>query len=134
MEKFHIRFGIGVGEEEARHRFVNRSINEIFSKFFYNLHDHYEIQRRILTRLGESNQNNRSIVDYHLKNDFFKHLHAIEAFYDSLDSSLGSSYWGKRSELEKRVLNLLALSEVDLGIRWEKAIFFHPGRNYLIRL
>jgi len=54
MEKFHIRFGIEVGEEEARRRFVNRSTNEIFYKLFYNLYDRDEIKRRVLTHLGES--------------------------------------------------------------------------------
>jgi len=131
MEKFHIRFGIEVGEEEARRRFVNRSTNEIFYKLFYNLYDRDEIKRRVLTHLGESDWEIQSLMDY-LKNDFFRHLQTIEALYDSLygGSSL-INYYNDKKRLDQIIPNLLALSEVDLGIRWENGRFL-PSRAELL--
>jgi hypothetical protein len=131
MEKFHIRFGIEVGEEDARRRFVNRAINEIFSKFFFDLRESHNIQRHILTRLGESDWINQSLVDYHLKNDFFKYLQAIEAIYEALKPSLTNLVHGKREELDQIVNNLLALSEVDLSIRWENGRFLPSRAEFL---
>jgi hypothetical protein len=129
MEKFHIRFGIEVGEEEARRRFVNRSVNEIFSSFFYELHDRGKIQRLILTRLGENYRTHQSLMD-HLKNDFYRHLQAIEALYSSLDPRYGP-YYGDRDRLEGIILAILGLSEVDLGIRWKNGHFL-PSRAEIL--
>lgn len=127
MEKFHIRFGIEVGEEEARHRFVNRSTNEIFSSFYYNLPDHHKSKRYILTRLGESDWINIDLKA-HLRDDFFRHLQAIEALYASLDPS--KNYYD-RKRLESSIVMLLDLSELDLGIRWENGRFL-PSRAELL--
>lgn len=127
MDKFHIRFGIEVGEEEARRRFVNRSTNDIFFSFFYNLYDHDKVKRYVLSLLGESVWMHNSLMDY-LKDDFFRHLQAIEALYSSLDQP---PYYGKPKELEWVVLTLLELSEVDLGIRWENGHFI-PSRAEIL--
>ena len=127
MDKFHIRFGIDVGEEEARSRFVNRSLNEIFFSFYYSLSDHHKIKRLVLTRLGQSDWINMSLKD-HLKDDFFIHLQAIEALYISLDRDQN---YRKRDELKRIVLTLLELSEVDLGIRWENGNFL-PSRAEIL--
>jgi len=126
MEKFHIRFGIDLGEEEARRRFVNRSVNEIFFSFYYNLYDYNKIKRRIFTLLGESDRDNQSLLD-HLEDNFLRHLQAIEAFYAAIETSDS----GNRKKLERLVLNLLSLSEVDLGIRWENGHFL-PSRAEIL--
>jgi len=70
-------------------------------------------------------------VDYHLKNDFFRHLQAIEALYEAIDLSLTSFNYGKNEELDLIVQNILALSEVDLGIRWENGHFL-PSRAQIL--
>ena len=134
MEKFHIRFGIEVGEEEARRRFVNRSINDIFGNFFNKLYNNFEIQRRILTRLGEINLPNRSTLYKYLMDDFFKHLQAIEALYDSLYGDHHQSiinYSSDKRRLDQIVHNLLELSEVDLGVRWENGHFLPSRAEFL---
>lgn len=135
MEKFHIRFGIDVGEEEARRRFINRSINEIFGKFLTNLYDNYEIRGRIFTRLGEINTTDFAALYKYLIDDFFKNLQAIEALYDSLYDNPQSfiSYSSEKRRLDQLVQNLLVLSEVDLGIRWEKGHFLHSRAEFLDR-
>lgn len=133
MEKLHIRFGIEVGEDEARRRFINRSMNEIFTSFFYSIYNHDEIRRLILTRLGESSLMGNTLT-YYLQKDFFTHLQAIEALYDSIGplfSSAGGINIGKQEELDGIVNNLLALSEIDLGIRWQNGRFL-PSRAEIL--
>lgn len=133
MDKFHIRFGIEVGEEEARRRFVNRSMNEIFSTFLYNLYDSHEIERRVITRLGEIYWGGVLLQD-HLKGDFFRHLQGIKALYDSLYGGTSLiNYYNDKKRLDQIVLDLLALSEVDLGIRWENGHFL-PSRAEILDL
>jgi len=68
----------------------------------------------------------RSIEDY-LRDDFYNYLRAIEAFHASLDTFDSIN----RSRLDCIVLYILAISEVDLGIRWENGRFLSSRAEIL---
>ncbi len=123
MEKFHERFGIEVGVEEARRRFFNRAYNQVFDHIDTWSEDNEKIKREIATGLGEKYTPGFT-VDYYLKNDFHRALLALECFYWAVDDFV-------RSSLDETIPGLLAESEVDLGIRWENGRFIPAGAEIL---
>ena len=122
--KFHERFDIDVGLEEARRRFVNRAFNLILESFiFQNGLDSRMITREIVTALGESYFWNRELRK-DIKDDYYKTLQAVEACYHAIPHH-------RRRELVPLIDRLLKESEVDLGIRWEDERFVKSGAKQL---
>jgi len=129
-EKFHERFDIEVGLEEAKRRFVNRAFNSIFEDFlFERVHsreDLYRIQRNIVTKLGKRYEYNQPLCEY-VGKDFYTVLRALEALWDGIPIYLRHT----KENLESRIVWLLHESEVDLGIHWENGYFVRTGAELL---
>jgi len=129
-EKFHERFGIEIGIEEAKERFVNRALNSIFEDFLSLCVDfsdyRYRVQRDIITKLGKRFQYQQSLTEY-IENDFHLSLRALEAFYEVIPMFLGHL----KGTLESKILGILNESEVDLGVRWENGYFIKSGAELL---
>ncbi|MGE3537919.1 MAG: hypothetical protein AB7N91_10860 [Candidatus Tectimicrobiota bacterium] len=122
--KFHERFDIAVNLTEAQQRFINRAYNEVFLSFFYDLNDNtrFGIHRAIASTLGDRYAFNQSL-DELIGADFLRNLHAIEAFFAALPY--------KHREADLLIQDLLAQSEVDLGIEWRDGRFLRKGVGLL---
>ncbi len=129
--KFHERFEILVDIEEARKRFVNRTYNEIFCRFFhsdiFSNNDRYYLSLTIATALGEYYYYNKPIEDY-INRDFFRCLHALEAVFDYTQKKRIQNYI---LILNQHILRLLEISEVDLGVKWDNGKFIKSGVKLL---
>jgi hypothetical protein len=131
---FHERFEISIPVEEAKRRFIKRANNMIFDFFhsdiqnrpyLYDLPRDIEhiLNRLISYRLGENYLDMSEITEY-IKDDFFKCLQALEAFYQPLNNKA-------QEDLNSMIEMILADSEVDLGIRWEAGRFVPAGARLL---
>ncbi len=111
-EKFHERFKIPVPIDEARKRFVSRVRNEALGRFFYRIPDgvRHEAEGTVLTILGIENRYPQTLGEQ-IGNDFWGNVRGVEALFIALNIA------GCARSLEPIILNILSLSEVDLGIR-----------------
>jgi hypothetical protein len=123
LMKFHERFDINVGLEDAQRRFANRVYNELFVGFVYAQESLASLEMlgiAISTELGEPYPGFRSSHKI-VGTDFLRSLRAIEAVYSAVPSR-------RVSEIAAR---LLAQSEVDLGIEWREGKFYRKGAALL---
>lgn len=116
--KFHERFSIEVGQEEARRRFVNRVENELFDTSIGR-----SLTKYVVTELGERYISGRSIW-YFTQHDFLKTVQAVEALYH-----VASREYRHATEVE--ILLILEKTETDIGIRWENGKFIPSGARLL---
>jgi hypothetical protein len=121
--KFTERFNIEVGLDDARRRFVNRIHNEIFSAFLFGAHfrddfRHY-LYRTVATHLGDRFRN--SALTNTVGDEFHRNLRAVEGIYINLSDT------NARKRLDKLVVDLLAASEIDIGIQWRDGSFYPTG-------
>lgn len=125
-DKFHERFNIHVPIEEARKRFVNRIHNEALGRFFYALPDgvRHQAEGTVITILGIENTHHQSLTRY-IGDDFRNNVRGVEALFNALNMA------GRGRLLEPIILNILSLSEVDLGIRWHEGRFAPSGSPLL---
>ncbi len=148
--KFHQRFDIQIGLEDARRKFVNRAYNLIFIELYYSLFtvsEKVSLEERIATRLGErfegiaeskmrvSSQFRESIFEPYVKKDFYRTLQAIEEIalfvHEKVQNSRTSGYQEIEEKLEGYIRRLIEDSEVDLGISWENRVFQRKGAELL---
>jgi hypothetical protein len=129
-DKFHERFNIEVGLNEARRRFVNRALNLVFLSFLYEFSNTDEIVLEIATVLGETYEDSDfdSLKEY-IDDDFHKTLLAIEALFSAISPLNIPSHTGEA--LVKIIDRIINESEVDLGIRWQDGKFIRSGARYL---
>jgi len=118
--RFHERFDIEVGADEARRRFINRAKSRIFQF----LRDRVTLRPYVANALGEEYVPSLTIHSY-VGSDFYKCLQAIEVCFDALQSE------GVRRQLSALVRSVLEQSETDLGIRWENGKFVRSGARLL---
>ena len=120
MAKFEERFGLAVGVDEARERFVNRVHHMIFTKFV--LTEQYSRYIDAVTfGLGRPVQLDASLRQI-VGRDFHDNLKAIEYVRRA------TNY---KTNLDEVVANVLRESEIDLGVRWEDGIFVPAGAPVL---
>lgn len=121
--RFHERFDIPVEAEEAQRRFLNRAYNTLLTDFInkQGFHEAERIKNNIVTQLGELYERDFDLSHFIL-DDFHKVLEALEALYHT--------YRGKEA-VRSRIQNLIDMSEVDLGIRWENEQFIPSGARLL---
>jgi hypothetical protein len=117
--KFHERFNIEIGAEEARRRFTNRAYNIVLIRIIDKLHweEAERIKRNIVTVLGERYEEDADLEDY-ISDDFHKMLEGIEALYHTYEN---------KKYVQSTIEQLLKISETDLGIRWEDGQFIRAG-------
>jgi len=126
--KFHQRFNIKVGLDEAQAGFVNRAYNEIFTTLLKKLQGfggpptRQEVERGVCTILGVRYDAVRPLASQ-IGDDFYRNLHAIEAMH---------RYTVVRTcGLDEIVRKILDESEIDLGIRWKDGRFLPAGAPLL---
>jgi hypothetical protein len=130
-EKFHERFNIPVAFEEARRRFVNRAQNVLLSWNAVWLAGHRRIGktlfwddtcRTVATWIGEPARTETDAFEIFTRRwDFNETLRVLEALNFSLPGH----------QIDSKILALLGMSEMDLGIRWEKDHFLPSGATEL---
>jgi hypothetical protein len=126
-KKFHERFELDLGIDEAKRRFVNRVLNFLLDDIRNIACEEYgpngwaPLGRHICSKLGErwSGPNCLSSV---FKSDFEKCLQAIEALY---------AHPNYADRANGGITSILQDTEIDIGIRWEKGRFLPSGASVL---
>jgi len=124
-EKFHERFNIQIGIEEARRRFVNRIHNAVFEDFllFHLSEDsRFPLSREIANALGDRFEGNYPAN--FVGNDFLRNLAAIEGFYEALTPPF-------KLQLSRMIAEIINASEVDIGVIWDAGKFRKTGARLL---
>ena len=127
MKKFHERFEIDLGVDEAKRRFVNRVLNFLLDDVRIIACEEYDpngwalLGRHICSKLGER-WNGPNCLSSVVKNDFEKCLQAIEALYAH------PNYVDLAND---GITSILQDTEIDIGIRWEKGRFLPSGAPVL---
>jgi len=119
---FHKRFNIQIDIEEAQERFINRIHTMIYDNLS-EFGDDEEIKQLVLFRLGIRYKYDPPLEGF-LKNDFHEHLRALEAIYFAVPEH-------NKEKLLDMILWSLALSEIDLGVRWKEDHFLPSGAELL---
>ncbi len=125
-KKYHQRFNIDVGIDEAKRRFVNRAHNSIDAIIKF-ASDKYlkgsELEKFVCTTLGERWKHSGCLTSI-LGDSFDDHVRALEAISEfPLDAI---------SRLAKSaIVASLNQAETDLGIRWDKDSFLPSGSALL---
>ena len=129
--KFHERFDIAVGLEEAQKRFVNRAFNEVWHYSGYvrsdasrmSIESWHEIERKVMSALGRR-YTTMDRLSKQVGTDFHDNLLALEVLYAALDLS-------RRPSIKRIIEGILSQSEVDLGVEWRDGKFFRKGAVFL---
>lgn len=125
--KFHQRFDIEVGLDEARRRFVNRVHNFIKAELLpmimqlQGINAGHRLEKYLCSKLGER-WTGLSSLENALLNDYHVHLRAIEALFTNPET---------RGQTDSVIKQILYDSEVDLGIRWDNGHFLPSGAPLL---
>lgn len=126
-KKFHERFEIDLGVDEAKRRFVNRVLNFIINDIHIvacqrdDLNGWASLERHICSKLGER-WNGLGCLSSVINVDFEKCLKAIEALY---------AYPNYADLARDGVTSILQDTEIDIGIRWERGRFLPSGAPVL---
>ena len=127
-QAFHKRFTIPISEETARTRFINRVYNEIWGTFLeqFTRYGNYNVANKaVLSHLGARYGRDCDKITEATGGNFLENLHAIEGLYDFLRGDLD------QEQLDNLVTDIIAKSEIDLGIRWKNGQFYPSGSALL---
>jgi len=126
VKQFHERFGLEVGLDRARQRFVARAHNRIFEELFWEQRDAWggEIYLAVADHIGDRVNCDRTL-SYQIGTDFIRTLKAIEAMFAVAMRT------GWAEQLDGAIRYLLAYAETDLGIRWDPPVFLPSGAKEL---
>lgn len=122
-KKFHERFGIDLGVDEAKRRFVNRVKNALFSQVMrYVTYKHGSLtadslEQHICQKLGERWKGSGSLGNL-IGDNFESCMHAVEALY---------SHPNHIGEADRIANSIMEEMEIDIGIRWENGRFLASG-------
>ncbi len=116
-EKFHKRFNIEVGLDEARRRFVNRANNFILANLLRDTIATQPVQKYLCSKLGER-WTGIGCMSHVLGDDYEAHVRALEFLYQ--DSRT-------KNETDMAIQEILSDAEIDLGIRWNGGHFLPSG-------
>lgn len=125
-QKFHQRFNIEIGLDEARRRFVNRVNNFIFELMSRIACTKYipvaqAIEQHICSKIGERHKGWGCLGNV-LSDDYHSHLLAIEALFELPET---------RDDIDRAIKQILLDSEIDIGIRWDNGHFIFSGSPLL---
>ena len=123
---FHERFGLDVGQAEARRRFTNRVYNAFFRSWWWGIHKETRehIKTAIVSAIGERDNSQVAIWKY-LGDSFLRSLQALEVLVAKRSHE---SAW-----IDTTIRSLLEDSEVDLGVSWDGKRFIPSGAKLLDR-
>lgn len=129
--RFHERFDIEVGADEARQRFINRVTNTVFHGLMMSedLRESYgpditDLYKRVVNTLGEV-WDMRYHLETYINNDFNRCLLTLEILFRELQ---GTEF---EDGLSARINSAIHASEIDLGIGWQPPIFVRTGASLL---
>jgi len=124
-DKFHKRFDISIGTNEARRRFIHRANNAIFRGYldYDDPEQTAYVERLVALHLG-AEYSSHFFIETYVGFDFYKCLEAIEAYYFVLYESRGD-------EFNKDLQYIISRSEIDLGIIWKDGEFLPKGAELL---
>lgn len=131
-DRFHERFEIPVGAQEARRRFLARVKNFLgpFLEDCYTVEAVRDIERTLASELGDVYE--YGYLDELLVSDnLLKVLHALEIVYDEADMPEPPTERPPRTVLDRTVRDMLAKAEVDLGVTWDRGRFHPSGAQVL---
>ncbi len=109
-EKFHQRFNIEVGIDEAKRRFTNRAHNLISVIMKWASDEHHrasDVEKFVCTKLGER-WTGWGCLPTILGDSFNEHVRVLEALYE---------FPLTREMAESSIKTVLKEAEVDIGIR-----------------
>jgi hypothetical protein len=128
---FHERFTLKVELAEAKLRFVNRALNEVFEvnrSFDFGL----ILRKAVATEMGV-HFFQQSFGQF-IESDFLKALRAIETInrvaYGEPNPFVDEK-WKLKALIKKAVPELLDSAEVDLNVRWDGNRFWPAGAALL---
>src|SRR5262249_1140030 len=121
-KKYHERFGIELGVDEAKRRFVNRVLNFLLDHILpfasrMSRSAPAELEKYICHKLGER-YTGLGCLEKIIGKDFDKCLQVLEALYANLK-------W--QALAGPGIESILAETEIDIGIRWENSQFRPAG-------
>ena len=126
-KKFHERFGIDLGVDEAKRRFINRVKNALISQVMpaalrmYSVSGAQSLEQHICQKLGER-WSGWGCLETCIGNNFDSCLRAVEALYSH------PNHVDQADEIAKSILEE---TEIDIGIRWDKGRFLPSGSPVL---
>ncbi|RLD18706.1 MAG: hypothetical protein DRI36_00780 [Caldiserica bacterium] len=147
LKDFYRRFGIEINSKEAMEKFIVRVDVSIFKPIEKSLIWRPDFIRWLSMKLGERWHQyiGRTIPknEEYIASDltllrisggkFLRCLHILELIYEYLKIQHNSYAEKKAEDLDRKVQELIAESEVNLGIRWKKGKFYPLGVKYLDR-
>jgi hypothetical protein len=126
-QHFYQRFNIQGGLDEAKRCFVDRAHNLIIYDILRKMENTYgvdsasDLEMDVCMRLGKR-WSGWGCMSTILGDDFFLHIHALEALYKHSHS---------QKKVDAATKQFLKDSEVDLGIRWKRGQFRTSGSALL---
>ncbi len=126
-KKIHERFGLDLGVNEAKRRFVNRVLDFLIHEIHivacqrYGIDVWISLERHICSKLGEQWRSPRCLSSV-VNNDFEKSLQALEALY---------AHPNFVDLANDGITSILQDTEIDIGIRWENGRFLPSGAPVL---
>jgi hypothetical protein len=128
--KFHERFGLHVGQEAARVKFMNRISNRIF---FTNYGRQESILAEVANVLGIKYRTSFRRIDDMIGDDFLACLQAIEVVH-----LIGPTYFANPKQgqgvIDSEIRQTLSEAECDLGVTWKDGRFHKTGAAILDRV
>jgi len=129
---FDERFNLQVGQEEARRRFTNRALNDIFDEYLginaliATMHalQIRDIESEIASALGERHIHGAVLAQ--VAGSFLNCLRGIEGLYSWLAADRSA-----QKDVSRKVNELLAGAETDLGVTWTSGRFLRSGAKEL---
>jgi len=122
-EKFHQRFGIDLGVDEVKRRFVNRALNFLLDEvpkraaYRYGIDGKMSLEQHICSTLGERWKGDGCLSTV-LGDHFETCLRALEALFNHPNFI---------DDANEGAIAILKDMEIDIGIRWGKGHFLPAG-------
>lgn len=131
--EFHDRFNVEVGADEARRRFINRALNDIFNRYFsiegffvrsIDVMERMKLEADVVSSLGERYVAGAAVT--HAAKSFTSCLLALESIHSHL-----SPWQREQSFVDDQIGRLISESETDLGVSWDGHAFRLSGAQEL---
>lgn len=136
MTGFHARFNLPMNTDLAWNRLMVRLTNDIFVGFINDTYGRagvHRLYRDVATQLGVEYFSGW-MPEQQARGQRMETLRTVEAVYSAvspIEDENDDSIWSGRKDIDRRVQQILALSEVDLGLRWENGRFYPSGAELL---
>ena len=121
---FTDRFDLLISTDEARQRFRNRVLNEVFHPIESNAAFCERVRKACATKLGMVYVHGKQIGGYYTQN-FYNTLACVEAIYEMKLTIFN------QEKLARVIEDLVSQAETDIGVQWTDGIFHRKGAALL---